>query len=52
MQLDAMRDYAGQRGWKIVVEAEDVEVEVENVGAGARLQQKREELLAAVRRYK
>ena len=50
MQLDAMRDYARQRGWKIVVEVEDVEVGVENVGSGAAILQRREELLAAARR--
>jgi DNA invertase Pin-like site-specific DNA recombinase len=43
MQLAAMRDYARKRGWDIVVEVKDV-------GSGAALRQKREELLAAARR--
>jgi putative DNA-invertase from lambdoid prophage Rac len=43
MQLAAMRDYARKRGWEVVVEVKDV-------GSGAALRQKREELLAAARR--
>jgi DNA invertase Pin-like site-specific DNA recombinase len=38
-----MRDLARQRGWNIVVEVEDI-------GSGAALLQKRDELLAAARR--
>ena len=43
MQLAAMRDYAQKRGWQIAFEVNDV-------GSGAALRQKREELLAAARR--
>lgn len=43
MQLAAMRDYAGKRGWTIAVEVKDV-------GSGAALRQKREDLLTAARR--
>jgi putative DNA-invertase from lambdoid prophage Rac len=43
MQLAAMRSYAHKRGWKIVAE-------IKEVGSGAILRQKREELLAAARR--
>ena len=43
MQLAAMRDYARKRGWQIALEVKDV-------GSGAALRQKREELLAAARR--
>ena len=43
MQLAAMRDYARKRGWNVIVEVKDV-------GSGAALRQKREELLAAARR--
>jgi DNA invertase Pin-like site-specific DNA recombinase len=43
MQLAAMRDYARKRGWQITFEVNDV-------GSGAALRQKREELLAAARR--
>jgi putative DNA-invertase from lambdoid prophage Rac len=43
MQLAAMRDYSRKRGWNIAVEVKDV-------GSGAALRQKREELLAAARR--
>ncbi len=43
MQLAAMRDYAGKRGWEIAIE-------VKEVGSGSALRQKREELLAAARR--
>jgi len=43
MQLTAMRDYAQRRGWTIAIEVEDV-------GSGTALRQKREELLAAARR--
>lgn len=43
MQLAAMRDYARKRGWQIAFEVKDV-------GSGAALRQKREELLAAARK--
>jgi putative DNA-invertase from lambdoid prophage Rac len=43
MQLAAMRDYARKRGWQIAFEVKDV-------GSGAALRAKREELLAAARR--
>lgn len=43
MQLAAMRDYARKRGLEIAFEVKDV-------GSGAALRQKREELLAAARR--
>jgi putative DNA-invertase from lambdoid prophage Rac len=43
MQLSAMRDYARKRGWCIAFEVKDI-------GSGAALRQKREELLAAARR--
>src|SRR5690349_24176362 len=43
MQLTAMRDYARKRGWQIAVEVKDI-------GSGAALRQKREDLLAAARR--
>jgi putative DNA-invertase from lambdoid prophage Rac len=43
MQLSAMRDYAGKRGWSIAVEVKDV-------GSGASIRQRREELLAAARK--
>jgi DNA invertase Pin-like site-specific DNA recombinase len=43
MQLAAMRDYARKRGWRIAFEVKDV-------GSGAALRQKREELLAAARK--
>jgi DNA invertase Pin-like site-specific DNA recombinase len=43
MQLSAMRDYAKKRGWSVVVEIKDV-------GSGATLRPKREDLLAAARR--
>ena len=43
MQLAAMRDYARKRGWQIVFEVKDV-------GSGAALRQKREELLVAARK--
>lgn len=43
MQLAAMRDYARKRGWQIAFEVKDV-------GSGAALRQKREELLGAARR--
>ena len=42
MQLTAMRDYARKRGWKIAIEVKDV-------GSGASLRQKREELLVLAR---
>jgi putative DNA-invertase from lambdoid prophage Rac len=43
MQLAAMRDYARKRGWQIAFEVKDV-------GSGAVIRQKREELLAAARK--
>jgi DNA invertase Pin-like site-specific DNA recombinase len=43
LQLAAMRDYVAKRGWKIAVE-------VQEVGSGAILRSKREELLKAARR--
>src|SRR5215813_1670079 len=43
MQVTAMRDYARKRGWQIALEVKDV-------GSGAALRQKREDLLAAARR--
>src|ERR1700730_10654957 len=43
MQLSAMREYARNRGWEIAVEVKDV-------GSGAALRQKREELIAAAKR--
>jgi putative DNA-invertase from lambdoid prophage Rac len=43
MQLSAMREYARNRGWEITVEVKDV-------GSGASLRQKREELIAAAKR--
>jgi DNA invertase Pin-like site-specific DNA recombinase len=43
MQLAAMRDYARKRGWIIAVEVKDV-------GSGAAVRQKREELLLAARK--
>ena len=43
MQLTAMRDYARKRGWQVAVEVKDI-------GSGAALRQKREDLLAAARR--
>ncbi len=43
MQLSAMREYAGRRGWTIAIEVEDV-------GSGASIRQKREDLLAAARK--
>ena len=43
MQLAAMRDYAQKRGWEIAVEVKDV-------GSGASLRQKREDLLVLARR--
>ena len=43
MQLAAMRDYARKRGWEIAVEVEDV-------GSGALVGQKREELLTLARK--
>jgi putative DNA-invertase from lambdoid prophage Rac len=42
MQLAAMRDYARKRGWEIALEVQDI-------GSGAALRQKREELLAAAK---
>jgi putative DNA-invertase from lambdoid prophage Rac len=43
MQLAAMRDHTRKRGWEIVLEIKDV-------GSGATVRQKREELLTAARR--
>jgi putative DNA-invertase from lambdoid prophage Rac len=43
LQVKAMREYAGRRGWRIAIE-------VKEVGSGALQRPKREELLAAVRR--
>jgi len=43
MQLAAMRDYVAKRGWKTGLEVQDV-------GSGASLRPKREELLKAARR--
>jgi putative DNA-invertase from lambdoid prophage Rac len=43
MQLSAMREYARKRGWEITVEVKDV-------GSGAALRQKREELMTAAKR--
>jgi DNA invertase Pin-like site-specific DNA recombinase len=43
MQLSAMRDYVAQRGWKITLEVQDI-------GSGASLRPKREELIKAARR--
>jgi DNA invertase Pin-like site-specific DNA recombinase len=43
LQLAAMRDYVAKRGWKTALE-------VQEVGSGAILRPKREELLKAVRR--
>jgi DNA invertase Pin-like site-specific DNA recombinase len=43
MQISAMREYARNRGWEIAVEVKDV-------GSGAALRQKREELIAAAKR--
>jgi putative DNA-invertase from lambdoid prophage Rac len=43
MQLSAMRDYVAKRGWKIALEVQDI-------GSGASLRPKREELIRAARR--
>lgn len=43
LQLTAMRDYVAKRGWKAVLEVQDV-------GSGASLRPQREELLKAARR--
>jgi DNA invertase Pin-like site-specific DNA recombinase len=43
MQLSAMRDYVAKRGWKIALEVQDI-------GSGAGLRPKREELVKAARR--
>ncbi len=43
MQLSAMRDYAGRRGWEVVKETSEV-------GSGAKEREKREELMRAARR--
>jgi putative DNA-invertase from lambdoid prophage Rac len=42
-QLEALREYAGKRGW-------DVALEVAEVGSGAKVRKKREALLEAIRR--
>jgi len=43
LQLAAMRDYVSKRGWKAILEVQDI-------GSGASLRPKREELLKAARR--
>ncbi len=43
MQLSAMRDYVKRRGWKVILKVEDV-------GSGASVRARREELLKAARR--
>lgn len=43
MQMTEMREYAARRGWQVVLEVEDV-------GSGARVRPKREELIKAARR--
>jgi putative DNA-invertase from lambdoid prophage Rac len=43
LQLFAMRDYVAKRGWKAVLEVQDI-------GSGASLRPKREELIKAARR--
>jgi putative DNA-invertase from lambdoid prophage Rac len=43
MQLSAMRDYVARRGWRVVLTVEDV-------GSGASLRPRRDELLRAARR--
>jgi DNA invertase Pin-like site-specific DNA recombinase len=43
MQMAEMREYAARRGWQVVLEVEDV-------GSGARVLPKREELIKAARR--
>ncbi len=43
MQLSAMRDYVAKRGWKIALEVQDI-------GSGASLRPKREDLVRAARR--
>ena len=43
MQLSALRDYVKRRGWVVALEMKEI-------GSGASLRQKREELLAAARR--
>ena len=43
LQLTAMRDYVAKRGWKIALEVQDI-------GSGASLRAKREELVKAARR--
>jgi len=43
LQLAAMREYARKRGWTIAIEIKDV-------GSGAALRQKRQELLSAAKR--
>jgi putative DNA-invertase from lambdoid prophage Rac len=43
MQLSAMRDYARKRGWQIAFEMKDI-------GSGATLREKREELMVAARK--
>jgi putative DNA-invertase from lambdoid prophage Rac len=43
MQLSAMRDYVAKRGWKIALEVQDI-------GSGATMRPKREDLVRAARR--
>lgn len=43
MQLTAMRDYVGKRGWQVAIEIKDI-------GSGASMRLQREELLQAARR--
>jgi putative DNA-invertase from lambdoid prophage Rac len=43
MQLSAMRDYVAKRGWQIALKVQDI-------GSGASLRSKREELVRAARR--
>ena len=43
MQLEALRSYADQRGWEIVLQ-------VEEVGSGARSRPKRQQLILAASR--
>src|ERR1700757_3093809 len=45
LQLSAMRDYVSKRGWKIALEVQDI-------GSGASMRPKREELVRVARRRK
>jgi DNA invertase Pin-like site-specific DNA recombinase len=45
MQMAEMREYAAKRGWQVVLE-------IEEVGSGARVRPKRDELIKAARRRK